>query len=69
MTRSAATKATEAADALLAWLRDQPPPAVFRGRGPADRAPGDPDAGGPDAPCGRRLRGRNQSPRTERSMP
>ena len=52
MTRAAAAKATEAADAVLDWLRGQPPPAVFRGRGPADRAPGDPDAGGPDAPCG-----------------
>lgn len=51
MTRSAAAKATQAADAVLDWLRRQPPP-VFppARRGPPDPAPTQPEAGTTDAP-------------------
>jgi hypothetical protein len=45
VTRSAASKTAAAADALLAWLRDQPPP-VFP---PARRGPPDADTAGPPA--------------------
>jgi hypothetical protein len=53
MTRSAAAKATQAADAVLDWLRRQPPP-VFppAWRGPPDDAPTQPAAGATDAPPG-----------------
>ncbi|HVC61587.1 MAG TPA: hypothetical protein VND19_14640 [Acetobacteraceae bacterium] len=51
MTRSAAAKATQAADAVLDWLRRQPPP-VFppARRGPPDPTPTQPEAGATDAP-------------------
>ena len=51
MTRSAAAKATEAADAVLDWLRRQPP-LVFppTRRRPPDCAPSQPAAGATDAP-------------------
>ena len=52
MTRSAASKTTAAADALLAWLRDQPPPVSRARHGPPDFAPTQPEAGASDAPPG-----------------
>jgi hypothetical protein len=69
MTRAAAAKATEAADAVRDWLRGQPPPAVFP---VADRRIGRRAIrmpAGPTRHAARRRRGRNQSPRTVRSMP
>jgi hypothetical protein len=49
MTRSAAAKATEAADALLVWLRDQPPPVFPRARpGVPDPTPAEPQPGATD---------------------
>ena len=78
MTRSAAAKATQAADAVLDWLRRQPPP-VFppARRGPPDPAPTQPEAGTTDAPPRdapsgaqmQRGRGRNRQTWTGRSMP
>jgi len=51
MTRSAAAKATEAADALLTWLRRQPPPVFPPARGgPPEAALTPPEAGATDAP-------------------
>ena len=53
MTRAAAAKAAQAADALLAWLRDQPPPFFPPPRrGPSGGGPDSPDASVPDAPPG-----------------
>jgi hypothetical protein len=49
MTRSAAAKATEAADAVRAWLDSQPPP-VFRQRGLPGAVPTQPDAKATDPP-------------------
>jgi hypothetical protein len=49
MTRAAAAKATQAADALLAWLRDQPPPVFSARRAPSGRGPDSPETGAADA--------------------
>ncbi len=55
---TAAARATAAADALLAWLRDQPPVSSPARRGPPDAAPS-PEGGYPQciARC-RRATGR-----------
>jgi hypothetical protein len=45
MTRSAAAKATAAAAALLAWLRDQPAPVFAAPRGAADPVSAEPQPG------------------------
>jgi hypothetical protein len=52
MTRAAAAKASQAADALLAWLRDQPPPVFSARRAPSGHGPDGPEAGVTDAPPG-----------------
>jgi hypothetical protein len=48
MTRSAAAKATGAADALLAWLREQPAPVFAARRGALNPAPASPQPGATD---------------------
>jgi hypothetical protein len=45
MTRSAAAKATEAADAVLVWLRDQPAPVFAAPRGAPDPVSAEPQPG------------------------
>jgi hypothetical protein len=52
MTRTAAAKATAAADALRAWLRDQPPPVFCPRRGAPDRVLAELPPGANDAPVG-----------------
>jgi hypothetical protein len=61
---TAAAKATAAADALLAWLRDQPAPVLQR-RESAAPVPAPPEAGAADAPPGAAAAGLPAEPAGE----
>jgi hypothetical protein len=63
MTRSAAAKATEAADALRGWLDSQPPP-TFRQRGLPDSVPAQQDGRATEPPQDAAAEGQSVAPAT-----